>query len=112
MTPSLESVLNDLDSSTADLIAADTQDVIALCKALEHRADAITKVALVLEEELPGDMRLLARLAGSLERGEQATRKALRMKQDAIEEWTRMQHLLHGLDAGRQQTRRELDYSG
>jgi ABC-type sugar transport system ATPase subunit len=113
MSGALEAALKDLDESTEALLEADIEDVVAVCKALERRADAITKVAFLIDEQpQASDRGAVDRLGDALARGEQATRRALRMKQDATEEWTRLNQILHGLDSGRVPTEPQLDCAG
>jgi hypothetical protein len=97
MSTALEAALDDLDHSTDALLTTERSDILALCSALERRADAITKIAFLVEDATEQDASALDRLAGVLSRGDQATRKVLRMKRDAIEEWMRLNQLLRGL---------------
>lgn len=90
----LENALKELDQSTNALLEADRSDVVAICQALERRADAITKLAFLADEAVGTTAVTLGRLSAALARGEQATRRALNMKPDAIEEWTRLNQIL------------------
>jgi hypothetical protein len=101
MNSRLENALKDLEASTDALLEVDLQDVVAVCRALERRADAITRVAFLMEEV--GQLRPAVgdRLSAALARGDRAARHALRMKLDAIEEWTRLNQIARGLNCGR-----------
>jgi hypothetical protein len=96
----LERALSDLDQSTNDLLDADTEDIGAVCDALERRADAITKMAFLMEENLGRSEATLKRLSSALSRGDAAARRALDMKQDASVEWTRLNQILRGYTNG------------
>lgn len=111
MNPSLESAIEDLDRTTGALLTADAADTVALCHALEERAEAITTVAALLGSAPLSGKEVLKNLSDSLRRGEEATRKALRMKQDAIEEWSRMNQILRALESGRIPAERHIDCS-
>ncbi len=97
-TAMLKAALKDLETSTDALLEANIDDVVAVCTALEHRADAITRVAFLMEESGAKDDLTLESLAAALARGEGATRRALGMKLDATEEWQRMSRMgqVHG----------------
>lgn len=112
MTPSLESAIEDLEQTTTALMTADASDIVALCQALERRSEAITRVASLLGDPAHGGRDALESLTRSLRRGEEATRKALRMKQDAIEEWSRMNQIMKGLTTGQEAPERRVDWSG
>lgn len=111
MNASLESAIRDLDQSTTALLTAEAADTVALCQALEQRAEAITNVAALLGSSPLSGKDVLRSLSESLRRGEEATRKVLRMKQDAIEEWSRMNQILRGLENERTPSERRIDCS-
>jgi hypothetical protein len=97
MPGELDVALKELEASTDALLQADAEDTAALRQALERRANAITRVARLLgESEGPG-AAVVSLLNTALERGEQAARKVLHMKQDATAEWSRLARVLRGL---------------
>jgi hypothetical protein len=101
MSTTLETALQDLDQSTDALLNVEQSDIPAVCSALERRADAITKIAFLVEEAASHEAGTLERLAEALCRGDEATRKVLRMKRDATDEWSQLNRLLHGLSETR-----------
>ena len=96
----LERALCDLDRSTDDLLQADLEDAEAMCKALERRADAITKVAFLIEDHSGRNEATRDRLSAALARGEQAVRRVLDIKQDTTVEWARLRQILRGYSTG------------
>jgi hypothetical protein len=112
MTPSLESAMQDLDQMTMALLTGDTADMVWLCRAVERRSEAITRVASLLGHPAQGGKAVLDRLSQALRLGEKATQKALKMKQDAIEEWSRMNQIMRGLATGQSPVERQVDWSG
>ena len=109
MGPSLDQALRDLNEATDALNEVDQSDTLAVCSALEKRADAITRIAFLAEEAGGHGPSILDRLASALARGDQATRRVLNMKQDATEEWSRLKQIREGLGDTRQH---EISYSG
>jgi hypothetical protein len=93
----LDAALKELEASTDALLQADLEDTPALCQALERRANAITRVARLLGETDEPAAAVISLLNTALERGEQAARKVLHMKQDATAEWSRLARVLRGL---------------
>ncbi|MBS1877419.1 MAG: hypothetical protein JSU00_29675 [Acidobacteria bacterium] len=102
MDSQLDKALQDLEQSTEALLEASQADLLGLCAALEKRADAITRIAFLVEVECVSSPDALERLSAALERGDGATRKALKMRQDAIEEWSRLNQLLRGVQEVRE----------
>ena len=109
MSASLDKALRDLHDATEALIEADQSDIQAVCSALEKRADAITKIAFIAAETGGHASNVLDRLTSALARGDQATRRVLKMKQDATEEWGRLKQIKDGLG---ETPRHEINYSG
>ena len=97
MSTLIDRALQDLDQSTDALLTANPSDVVAICSALEKRADAITRIAFLVEDESAHDPLVLNRLGSALTRGDRATRQVLDMRQDAIEEWGRLNQLMRGM---------------
>jgi hypothetical protein len=97
----LEHAIAELERRTDTLLATEFSDLLALADALEHRADAITKVALVVESETDraGARQAVERLAALLVRGEEATRRMFRVKQQTAEDWSRANRARRGLEA-------------
>ena len=109
MSALLDKALLDLNDATDALIEADQSDTLAVCSALEKRADAFTRIAF-LAAEAGGDARsVLDQLASALARGDEATRRVLNMKQDATEEWSRLRQIRDGLGDTREP---DISYSG
>lgn len=102
MSNALEKALRELDQATDALLGADDSDVVTVCSALERRADAITKIAFLVEEPGGHTPDTLQRLNEALSRGDQATRRILHMRQDAIEEWGRLNQLRRGVSETRE----------
>ena len=111
MNSQLETALRELDQTTDDLLEIEIGDVIAICRTLEQRADAITKLAFIMEENGGAGAAAMERVSAALARGEQATRRALRMKLDAIEEWTRLNQIMRGLDSASPRVTHEINCS-
>jgi hypothetical protein len=103
----IEKAIEELECTTDALLQLDEGDLVAICGALERRSDAVTRIAQLVAEI--GDGTALERLSKALERGELATRRVLKMKQDATEEWARLQQLLHGLDSARRRPDTNVD---
>ncbi len=97
MNTELEIALKNLEQSTEALLRADMQDVMAVCRALERRANAITEVASIVEDAR-GERSAFDRVSAALASGDEAARRALGMKRDATEEWMRLHRVLDGLD--------------
>lgn len=98
----LENAIRELEQTTDHLLSTEFSDLLALATALEHRANAITKVALVAESETlhSAGPDAVERLATMLVRGEEATRRMFKVKQDTAEEWSRVTRARRGLESG------------
>ncbi len=97
MNPSIETALKDLEQSTQALLETNMDDVAAIGLALERRADALTRVAALVEDSTDVD-GAAQRLALAVSRGEEAKLRALNIKRDATEEWISLNRILKGLD--------------
>lgn len=93
----LEQALRQLEEATESLLATETADLVALCRALDQRADAITKVALISEGAGRGTSAV-ERLAAVMVQGESATRKLLGLRREASGEMGRLKYLRSGID--------------
>jgi len=82
----LEQAIRQLEETTETLISTGTADLRALRSALEHRANAITKVALLTDRGSARGGSAVERLATVLVRGEAATRKILNARREANDE--------------------------
>ncbi len=105
MNVEMDQAISDLEQSTEKLLATEFADLAALAHALELRANAITKIAVLAECESAESDRNTApvpdtveRLAAVLVRGEEATRRMFVVKQQAHEEWTRLDRILRGIE--------------
>jgi hypothetical protein len=112
MSPSLRSALKDLDRTTAALLETDTADLPAVFLALERRLHAVTRVTSLLQDPADHVQAALDGLESALRRGEEATRKALKIRQDIFAEWGQMNGIRRGLESGRVQHAHALDFSG
>ena len=95
-----EQAIRQLEETTEALLVTQTSDLGALCQALERRANAITKVALLAEGAHAGSGSAVERLAAVLVSGEAATRKILHVRREASDEWSRLQQVLRGAGSG------------
>ena len=100
MDAKLERALRELELSTDDLLEADVVNLAAVCNALVRRADAITKLPFLMEQNRGTNGATLERLSVAMARGEQAVRRALDIKQDATVEWGRLRQILRGYSSG------------
>lgn len=112
MDPELSGALRELELSTDALLETDTADVGRLCAALERRASAITRVAALADEIARQGSAAVQRLNSVLRRGNEAARKVLSMKQDAVQEWNRLNRVARGVEEGRPKAAHQVDYSG
>ena len=100
MDAQLERALRDLELSTEDLLEADVKSFSGVCNALARRANAITKLAFLMEQNRGRNVATIERLSTVKARGDQAVRRALDIKQDATAEWARLQQILRGYGVG------------
>jgi hypothetical protein len=112
MEAELSGALRELELSTDALLGADTADLGRLSEALKRRARAVTRVAALGGELGRHGPEAVRRLGAALDRGDEATQKVLSMKQDAADEWARLQRIARGLDEGRPEAARQVDFSG
>ena len=84
----LEQAIRQLEETTDGLLTTTADDLGALCAALDRRANAITKVAL-LSQQAPG-VSAVERLAAVLVRGEEATRRIIQSRREAHDELSRL----------------------
>jgi hypothetical protein len=106
----LEQAIRQLEETTATLLTGETPDLLALCQALDRRAQAITKIAL-LSEEAHGGADGVERLARALAEGGKATRKLIEMRRQMCDEFARLKHL-QGAVAPGPEIRPGLDWRG
>lgn len=95
----LEQALQQLEETTEALLSTEASDLVALCRALDQRANAITRLALI-SEEAGSRNGAVERLAAVLVQGETATRKLLELRREASGEMGRLKHLRGGLETG------------
>lgn len=112
MNSQLETALEDLHRSTGTICDIGLEDMGAIRAALERRAEAIAKLALVLEQTEVLEASAADRLAEALALGERAARRALRMRFDAIEEWTRLHQIRRGLGQASAESGQAVDVTG
>lgn len=112
MGAELEAALRELELSTGSLLESDMTDSGRIGEALDRRARAITQLAALSSELNRNGPEAVRRMEKAFGRGEEASRRARAMKQSAIEEWARLQQLSRGVEEGRPEAARRVDYSG
>lgn len=99
LAPPLEQAISRLEGATEQLLTAEFSDLAALCQALEHRANAITQLALIAgdgsADKIPGTA--VERLAAVLVHGEQAVRRILQARRETGTEWLRLNRVLQNM---------------
>lgn len=93
MALELEQALRRLEETTGTLLATGTTDLAALCRALDDRADAITRLALVSGSLPAAGPSAIDRLTNVLVQGEEATRRLIGVRREATVEWNRLASL-------------------
>ncbi len=109
-----EQALRQLEESTNVLLSTEASDLMALHQALDDRATAITRVALIAQQREPADSgsAALERLAVVLVRGEEAARKLLSSRREAAAELARVNRTRQAMDPIGEPPAASVDYQG
>ncbi len=107
-----EQALRQLEESTNALLSTESSDLMALHQALDDRATAITKVALIAQQREPSDgsSAALERLAVVLVRGEEAARRLLASRLEAASQLARVRRTQQTLEPPAESRSSSLDY--
>ena len=114
MTEELEQAIRELERATEEVLSAGVSDFAALEATLRSRAEAIRRIAQLVEAGAITRDVSLQRLYAAAAGGREAAKSIHRQKQEVNEDSLRLRQLLRGLEAagGRKPARRKIDCTG